>query len=73
MNKPMEGITVIELANYVAGPVVGRMLADMGPESSRLKAEAATHGGIHRLATHRQNGMKILCLTFLISVKDRSA
>ena len=37
MNKPMEGITVIELANYVAGPVVGRMLADMGARVIKIE------------------------------------
>lgn len=72
MNKPMEGITVIELANYVAGPVVGED-AEHGarPESSRLKAEAATHGGIHRLATQTEWDENPL-FDLLISV-DRSA
>ena len=37
MNKPMEGITVIELANYVAGPVVGWMLADMGARVIKIE------------------------------------
>ena len=37
MKKPMEGITVIELANYVAGPVVGRMLADMGARVIKIE------------------------------------
>ncbi len=30
MGKPLEGIKVVELANYVAAPVAGRILADMG-------------------------------------------
>jgi crotonobetainyl-CoA:carnitine CoA-transferase CaiB-like acyl-CoA transferase len=30
MNRPLEGLKVIELANYVAAPTVGRMCADMG-------------------------------------------
>ena len=37
MQKPLEGIKVIELANYVAGPIVCRMLADMGAEVIKIE------------------------------------
>ena len=37
MSKPLEGIKVIELANYVAAPIVGRMLADMGAEVIKVE------------------------------------
>lgn len=35
--KPLEGIRVIELANYVAAPIVGRICADMGAEVIKLE------------------------------------
>lgn len=35
--KPLEGIKVIELANYVAAPVVGRICADMGAEVIKIE------------------------------------
>ena len=37
MSKPLEGIRVIELANYVAAPIVGRILADMGAEVIKIE------------------------------------
>ena len=37
MTKPLEGIKVVELANYVAAPVVGRMCADMGAEVIKIE------------------------------------
>ena len=37
MNKPLEGITVIELANYVAGPIVGRIFADLGARVIKIE------------------------------------
>ena len=37
MGKPLEGIRVLELANYVAAPIVGRMMADLG--ASVIKVE----------------------------------
>ena len=37
MPKPLSGIKVIELANYVAAPVVGRMLADLGAEVIKIE------------------------------------
>ena len=30
--KPLAGIRLIELANYVAAPIVGRIAADLGAE-----------------------------------------
>ena len=35
--KPLEGIRVIELANYVAAPIVGRICADMGAEVIKIE------------------------------------
>ena len=35
--KPLEGIRVIELANYVAAPIVGRIAADLGAEVIKIE------------------------------------
>nr|MBQ6241874.1 CoA transferase [Lachnospiraceae bacterium] len=37
VRKPLEGITVVELANYVAAPIVGRMCADLGAEVIKIE------------------------------------
>ena len=35
--KPLEGIRIVELANYVAAPIVGRICADMGAEVIKIE------------------------------------
>lgn len=35
--KPLEGIKIIELCNYVAAPIVGRICADMGAEVIKIE------------------------------------
>lgn len=37
IKKPLEGIKVIELANYIAAPVAGRLLAEWGAEVIRVE------------------------------------
>ena len=37
MEKPLSGIRVIELADYVSGPVCARILADMGAEVIKIE------------------------------------
>ena len=39
---PLAGLKVIELAHIMAGPVCGRMLADMGADV--IKVERVPHG-----------------------------
>jgi CoA:oxalate CoA-transferase len=35
--KALAGVRVLELTNYIAGPIVGRMMADMGAEVVKLE------------------------------------
>ena len=35
--KPLEGIKIVELANYVAAPIVGRMCADLGAQVIKIE------------------------------------
>lgn len=37
MTKPLAGIKVVELANYVAAPVVGRICADLGADVIKIE------------------------------------
>jgi len=39
MSKPLEGIKVIELADYVSAPVCCRLLADLGAEVIKIERE----------------------------------
>lgn len=40
VRKPLEGIRVIEFANFVAAPSAGRMLIDWGAEVIRVESFA---------------------------------
>src|SRR4029450_952745 len=35
--RPLAGIRVLELGNYIAAPTAGRMLADFGPEVIKVE------------------------------------
>ncbi len=37
MSKPLAGIRVIELANFIAGPLCGTLLADMGADVVKVE------------------------------------
>src|SRR5882757_9173899 len=37
MTKPLAGIRVIELANFIAGPLCGTLLADMGADVVKIE------------------------------------
>ena len=37
MAKPLDGVTVVELATFVAGPSCGRLLADLGAEVIKVE------------------------------------
>ena len=38
MRKPLEGIRVVELSTFVAAPVCGRLLRDLGAEVVKIEA-----------------------------------
>src|SRR3954462_8227716 len=40
MPKPLAGIRVIELANFIAGPLAGTLLADMGADVVKVEPPA---------------------------------
>jgi len=42
MRYPLEGIRLLELANYMAGPLAGMVLADLGAEVIKIENP---HGG----------------------------
>jgi crotonobetainyl-CoA:carnitine CoA-transferase CaiB-like acyl-CoA transferase len=46
MPGALDGLRVIEFANYVAGPYASGLLADLGAEV--IKIEAPPHGGPYR-------------------------
>lgn len=39
-NKPLSGIKVLELSTYVAAPITGRLMADLGAEVIKVEAAA---------------------------------
>ena len=49
--KPLEGIRVIELANYVAAPIVGRMCADLGAQVIKIEGR----GGDNLCGPHKNS------------------
>ena len=44
MPQPLAGIRVIELANFIAGPLCGTLLADMGADVVKIEPPRATWG-----------------------------
>ena len=38
MRKPLEGVRVVELSTFVAAPVCGRLLRDLGAEVVKIEA-----------------------------------
>ena len=43
MPKPLAGIRVIELANFIAGPLAGTLLADMGADVIKVEPLHGEH------------------------------
>ena len=54
---PLAGVRVIELAQYVAGPLAGRMLSDLGAEV--IKIEFAPRGDLVRYYPPLRNGVSV--------------
>ena len=38
MNKPLEGVRVVELANFIAAATAGRFMADLGADVIKIEA-----------------------------------
>ncbi|MBR4165450.1 MAG: CoA transferase [Lachnospiraceae bacterium] len=71
MSKPLEGIRVIEMANYVAAPIVGRMLADMGAEVIKIEGRGGD-AWRNTSASHTQTGWDENPLFDLFNVGKKS-
>jgi crotonobetainyl-CoA:carnitine CoA-transferase CaiB-like acyl-CoA transferase len=56
MPKPLAGIRVIELANFIAGPLAGTLLADMGADVVKVEPPA---GDMARATPPIRNGESI--------------
>jgi CoA:oxalate CoA-transferase len=56
MPKPLAGIRVIELANFIAGPLAGTLLADMGADVIKVEPPA---GDMGRAAPPIRNGESV--------------
>lgn len=58
MNGPLSGIKVVELAQVVAGPVAGRLMADMGADVVKIERAAGDlwrYSGISFAATFKMD------------------
>lgn len=71
MSKPLEGIKVVELANYVAAPIVGRILADMGAEVVKIEGRGGD-AWRNTSASHTQTGWDENPLFDLFNVGKKS-
>lgn len=56
MAKPLQGVTVVELATFVAAPVCGRLLADLGARVIKIEAPKGD--------TWRSNGIRYVSTRF---------
>src|SRR5215467_13251852 len=55
MPQPLAGIRVIELANFVAGPLAGTLLADMGAEVIKVEPPKGDMGRAMPPQVHRES------------------
>jgi CoA:oxalate CoA-transferase len=56
MAKPLAGIRVIEVANFIAGPLAGTLLADMGADVIKVEPP---QGDMARASPPRRNGESV--------------
>jgi CoA:oxalate CoA-transferase len=56
MAKPLAGIKVIELANFIAGPLCGTLLADMGADVIKIEP---SKGDMARATPPIRNGESV--------------
>ena len=52
MPKPLEGVTIVELAQFVAGPASTRILADWGAKVIKLESMKGDHNRVMGLVNH---------------------
>ncbi len=55
MNGPLDGIRVLEIANYIAVPAAASLLAELGADVVKVEVP---WGEVYRYATPRRNGYK---------------
>ncbi len=56
MAKPLEGLRVLELANFIAGPLAGTLLADMGADVIKIEPPK---GDMARATPPKRNGESV--------------
>jgi crotonobetainyl-CoA:carnitine CoA-transferase CaiB-like acyl-CoA transferase len=56
MAKPLEGIRILELANFIAGPFAGTLLADMGADVIKVEPPK---GDMARATPPKRNGESV--------------
>jgi len=64
MKKAMEGVTVLELSQYIAAPYVGVMLADLGADVYKIEPGGGGKGDVGREFYPHFNGTALYFATF---------
>ena len=68
--RPLEGIRVLDLSRFIAGPYIGRLLADLGadvvkvepPEGDVTRLFGVVRNGLSGLYVQQNAGKRNLCV-----------